>query len=146
MTRRERESTGPEVVLAEREMDVMAVLWELGSGTVAEVRELLPDELAYTTVLTVLRTLEKKGYVVHEEEGKAHRYLPAVERHAVRDSAVKRITRKLFSGSPELLMAQLVSDRELTPEELRKLRKMLDERLTGGSEAGGSRGKQEEGK
>ena len=146
MTKRESKSTGPEVVLAEREMDVMAVLWELGSGTVAEVRELLPDDLAYTTVLTVLRTLEKKGYVVHEEEGKAHRYLPAVERHAVRDSAVKRITRKLFSGSPELLMAQLVSDRELTPEELRKLRKMLDQRLKDGGEGTGPRAKQEEGK
>lgn len=146
MTGNESKSTGPEVVLAEREMDVMAVLWELGSGTVAEVRERLSDELAYTTVLTVLRTLEKKGYVVHEEEGKAHRYLPAVERHTVRDSAVKRITRKLFSGSPELLMAQLVSDRELTPEELRKLRKMLDQRLKGGGEGTGSRGKQEEGR
>ena len=64
MPRKEGKSTRSDVVLAEREMDVMAVLWELGSGTVAEVRELLPDELAYTTVLTVLRTLEKKGYAV----------------------------------------------------------------------------------
>ena len=146
MTGRESESTGPEVVLTERETDVMAVLWDLDSGTVAEVRKLLPDELAYTTVLTVLRTLEKKGYVVHEEEGKAHRYLPAVERQTARDSALKRITRKLFSGSPELLMAQLVSDRELTPEEIRKLRKMLDERLKCGSEGTGSREKKEEGR
>ena len=146
MTRREPKPTGPEVVLTERETDVMAVLWELGSGTVAEVRKLLPDALAYTTVLTVLRTLEKKGYVVHEEEGKAHRYLPAVERQTARDSALKRITRKLFSGSPELLMAQLVSDRELTPEEIRKLRRMLDERLKDGREGARSRGRKEEGK
>jgi predicted transcriptional regulator len=144
MTGRQGRSARPEVVLAEREMDVMAVLWEHGSGTVSEVRELLQDELAYTTVLTVLRTLEKKGYVVHEEEGKAHRYLPAVERQTVRNSALRRITRKLFSGSPEALMAQLVSDRDLTPQELRKLRKMLDQRLKeeGGGQTPG--GKEEE--
>jgi predicted transcriptional regulator len=144
MTRRRSKSAGPEVVLTERETDVMAVLWELGSGTVTEVRKVLSDELAYTTVLTVLRTLEKKGYVVHEDEGKAHRYLPAVERQTARDSALKRITRKLFSGSPELLMAQLVSDDELSPQDLRKLRKMLDERLKGEGEGRGSRGRQED--
>ena len=55
----------------ERELDVMSVLWQLGSGTVAEVRAALEDEFAYTTVLTVLRTLEAKGHVRHEGEGKA---------------------------------------------------------------------------
>ena len=53
----------------DRELDVMAVLWDRGPSTVAEVREHLEDALAYTTVLTVLRTLETKGFVSHEEEG-----------------------------------------------------------------------------
>ena len=59
--------------LTDRELDVMAVLWERGSGTVAEVKAALRDELAYTTVLTVLRILEAKGHVRHEGEGRAHR-------------------------------------------------------------------------
>ncbi len=118
-----------EITFTDRELDVMAVLWELGSGTVAEVQERLPDRLAYTTVLTVLRTLEEKGYVGHEEEGRAYRYRPLVERERAGESALRRVVRKLFLGSPELLVTQLVSDRSLSEEELRRLRRLLDERL-----------------
>jgi BlaI family penicillinase repressor len=118
-----------EITFTDRELDVMTVLWDLGAATVAEVRERLPDELAYTTVLTVLRTLEEKGYVEHEEAGKAYRYRPKVGREAAERSAVRRLVRKLFRGSPELLLTQLVSDRSLTEEELRRMREMLDERL-----------------
>jgi BlaI family penicillinase repressor len=119
--------------LSDRELDVMAVLWARGSGTVAEVREALPDPLAYTTVLTVLRTLEEKGFVGHEEEGKAHRYLPLVARERAGRSALTRLVDKLFDGSPELLLTQLVSDRRLSPPEIRRLRKILDQRLKGGA-------------
>lgn len=118
-----------EVSFTERELDVMGVLWELGSATVAEVRERLHDELAYTTVLTVLRTLEEKGYVGHTEEGRAHRYLPLVERQAAGKSALQRVLHKLFKDSPELLLTNLVSDRRLSEEELRRMRRLLDERL-----------------
>lgn len=117
------------MVLTSREMDVMDVLWKLGSGTVAEVQEGLSDELAYTTVLTILRTLEKKGHVGHEAEGRAHRYLPLVEREDAQESAVRRITRKLFSGSPELLVAHLLKERGLSETQLRRLRALLEERL-----------------
>jgi BlaI family penicillinase repressor len=119
--------------LSDRELDVMAVLWARGSGTVAEVREALPDPLAYTTVLTVLRTLEEKGFVGHEEEGKAHRYLPLVARERAGRSALTRMVDKLFDGSPELLLTQLVSDRKLSPQDIRRLRKILDQRLKGGA-------------
>jgi predicted transcriptional regulator len=119
--------------LSDRELDVMAVLWARGSGTVAEVREALPDPLAYTTVLTVLRTLEEKGFVGHEEEGKAHRYLPLVARERAGRSALTRMVDKLFDGSPELLLTQLVSDRKLSPQHIRKLRKILDQRLKEGA-------------
>ena len=118
------------VVLTSREMDVMNVLWKLGSGTVSEVQRGLSDDLAYTTVLTILRTLEKKGHVGHEAEGRAHRYLPLVEREKAQESAVRRITRKLFSGSPELVMAQLLSERGLSEDQLRRLRDLVDERLS----------------
>src|SRR6266487_4471042 len=68
------------IAFTDRELDVMSVLWDLGDATVAEVRERLADELAYTTVLTVLRTLEQEGYVAHTGEGRAHRYNPLVQR------------------------------------------------------------------
>jgi predicted transcriptional regulator len=96
---------------------------------VAEVRQELEEDFAYTTVLTVLRTLEAKGYVGHREEGKAHRYAPLVPRAAAGQSALHRITDKVFSGSAELLLTQLVSGRKLKPEELKRMRQLLDSRL-----------------
>ena len=113
----------------DRELDVMSVLWDADSATVAEVRERLVDDLAYTTVLTVLRTLEQKGYVGHTGEGRAHRYHPLVKRAAAGRSALSRLVDKVFDGSPELLLTQLVSDKNLSDEELRRLRKLLTERL-----------------
>ena len=118
-----------EIVLYERELEVMEVLWERGSATVAEVRDALEDEMAYTTVLTVLRRLEEKGYVGHEEEGRAHRYHPLIERQEARESALERLTRKLFHGSPELLLTHLVSNRKLSRAQLRRLRELVEEEL-----------------
>ncbi len=118
-----------EISFTDRELDIMGVLWDRGPATVAEVREALEDELAYTTVLTVLRVLEEKGHVRHEEEGRAHRYHPLVERQAAGKSGLQRLTRKLFKGSPELLLTHLVSDRKLSEEEIRRMRTLLDERL-----------------
>ena len=67
-----------EIHFTDREIDVMEVLWERGPSLVVEVREALKDELAYTTVLTILRTLEGKGYVSHDQEGRGHRYFATV--------------------------------------------------------------------
>ena len=117
------------VVLTGREMDVMNVLWRLESGTVSEVQKGLSDKLAYTTVLTILRTLEKKGHLRHQTEGRAHRYVPLVEKAEAQEGAVRRVTRKLFSNSPELLMAHLLNERGLTDDQLRRLRALVDERL-----------------
>lgn len=118
-----------DVTFTERELDVMAILWDLGSATVTEVRDRLDVDLAYTTVLTVLRTLEAKGYVDHREEGKAHRYAPTVARNAAGQSALRRLTEKVFAGSPELLLTQLVSGRRLSADELKRMRQLLDQRL-----------------
>jgi predicted transcriptional regulator len=118
-----------DISFTDRELDVMAVLWRNGSGTVAEVREGLDDTFAYTTVLTVLRTLEEKGFITHIAEGKAHRYLPAVTPDLAGKSALTRVLDKIFGGSPDLLLTQLVSDRSLDTADLKRLRKLLDERL-----------------
>ena len=119
------------IVLAEREADLMEVLWEHGPSTVTEVRAKLPDKLAYTTVLTILRNLEAKGYVGHEEEGRAHRYLPRVARDAARRSALRDLSEKLFKGSAALLLTHLVSDQNLTDEDVRRIRHLLNQRAKG---------------
>ena len=119
------------ISFTDRELDVMAVLWNRGSATVTEVRERLPDDLAYTTVLSVLRTLEEKGHVGHREEGKAHRYFPLVERRVAGRSALARLIDTVFNGSPELLLTQLVSDRDLSEDQIKKLRRLMDARLRG---------------
>ena len=119
------------ITFTDRELDVMAVLWERGSATVAEVRERIPDELAYTTVLTVLRTLEEKGHVGHRGEGKAHRYFPLVERRVAGRSALARLIDTVFNGSPELLLTQLVTERDLSEEQLKRIRKLMDARFRG---------------
>ena len=118
-----------EISFTDRELDVMHVLWERGSATVAEVRAELTDELAYTTVLTVLRILEEKGHIRHREEGRAHRYYPVVERQAAGRSALRRMVTKLFRGSPSLLLTHLVADHELSSQEIRRLQALLEDRL-----------------
>jgi len=110
----------------DRELDVMSVLWDEKSATVAEVRSRLADRLAYTTVLTILRTLEQKGYVAHTDEGRAHRYHPLVEREKAGASALPRMLDTLFGGSAELLLTHLVRDRRLGRDELDNMRKLLD--------------------
>jgi predicted transcriptional regulator len=117
------------ISFTDRELDVMSVLWDVGPATVAEVRERIADDLAYTTILTILRTLEQKGYVGHTEDGRAHRYKPLVKREVAGRTALRRLVDKVFDGSPELLLTQLVSDKNLSDEELRRLRKLLAERL-----------------
>lgn len=124
-----------EIQFTNRELDIMAVLWDIETATVAEVQERLGDDLAYTTVLTILRTLEEKGHVGHTQEGKAYRYHPLVERERAGASAVRRLIGKMFQGSPELLLTHLVSDRHLSKDDLENLRRLVDQRLQRGPKA-----------
>ena len=117
-----------EISLTDREADVMQVLWEQGPSTVAQVREHLEDPLAYTTVLTVLRILEDKGYVTHEEEGRAHRYSATIARDLARRSALQALSQKFFQGSTELLFSHLVSDTRLSDAEVARIRRLLKRR------------------
>ena len=120
------------VAFTERELDIMAVLWDAGPSTAAEVREELAGQgvdLAYNTVLTLLRILEDKGHVDHKEEGRAHRFRAAVKRKEAGASALTRTLDRMFGGSAEALVAQLVQQRGLSREDLKRLRRVVDEQL-----------------
>jgi len=117
--------------LTDREADIMRVLWERGPSSVAEVRAALSSEFAHTTVQTMLRILESKGFAAHEEEGRQHRFYAVVPETAARQNALKHLVAKLFRGSSELLFTQLVSDQKLTPAQVRRLRKLLSQRVKG---------------
>ena len=117
------------VHLTRRELDVMSVLWKLGSATVAEAREGIADDLAYPTVLTILRTLEAKGHVRHEQEGKGFRYYAVLQSDDAGSSALDRLLDKVYHGSRELLVAGLLSDESIDEAELKRLRKLVNERL-----------------
>ncbi len=119
------------ISFTDREADVMQALWEHGSSTVAEVREYLADPLAYTTVLTVLRTLETKGYIGHEEAGRGHRFFTKVKQSAARKNAVQHLTDKLFKGSAELLFSHMVSEQKLSAEQISRMRQLLAEHADG---------------
>ena len=118
-----------EIYFPPRELEVMSILWRLGSGSVSEVREELREDLAYTSVLSALQTLEEKGYVRHEAEGRAYRYFPTVDAERAGGSALTRIREAVFQGSAERMFAQMVSDRGLSRKELEKMRRLLAERL-----------------
>lgn len=114
------------IIFTDREADVMQVLWEHGACLVAEVQQQLADPLAYTTVLTVLRTLETKQYVGHQPAGRGHRYHALIAPQLARKSALRHLTDKLFKGSSELLMTHLVKE-QMSAGQARQLRDMLDQ-------------------
>jgi BlaI family transcriptional regulator, penicillinase repressor len=113
--------------LTDREAEIMQVLWKHGASTVAEVRERLPDELAYTTVLTFLRTMHTKGLVDYKQEGRAYRYCAKIQQQAARKTAVKHLMGKLFQGSADLLLTQLVAEHKLDDDQVARIQKILEE-------------------
>lgn len=112
-----------------RELEVMSILWRDGSATVSEVRDALEEDLAYTSVLSALQTLEEKGYVRHESEGRAYRYFPTVDAERAGGSAIARIRDAIFHGSADRMFAQMVADRGVSREQLEQMQRMLAERL-----------------
>ena len=120
------------VRFTDRELDIMEVLWRCGASTVAEVQAELDDELAYNTVLTMLGVLEEKQRVTRVKEGRAHRYAAAVPKEQAGRSALERVTKRLFEGSPEAVLLQLVDQGSLSDNELRRMRDLLDSRLGDG--------------
>jgi predicted transcriptional regulator len=112
--------------LTQRELDIMSVLWELGEATANEVRQRVDPSLAYTSVSTMIRTLEMKGYVSHRRgEGKSHVYYPVIDAEMAGESALGRMLDKIYGGSPIKLLAQLVEQRKLSDAELARMRDLL---------------------
>jgi predicted transcriptional regulator len=128
---------GGDVIFTERELDIMSILWSEGSGTVQEVREKLPYEAGYTSVLKFLQILEEKGHVRHEQEGRAYRYIATVQPEEAGRTALGRVVSKIFHGSAELTLARLVEERPIPPAELRRMKRILDELVE--EEEGGGR-------
>ena len=112
--------------LTQRELDIMSVLWELGEATVNEVRDRVDPDLAYTSISTMIRMLEMKGYVSHKRgEGKSHVYFPVIDAEKAGESALGRVLDKIYGGSPIKLLAQLVDQRKLSEKELSRMRVLL---------------------
>jgi predicted transcriptional regulator len=121
--------------LTEAELRIMNVLWERGSATVHEVLGALPAKpsLAYNSVLTIVRILEKKGYVKHVKDRRAHVYIPVVEREDATRSEVRRLVSRFFGNSHEMLVLNLLEDKSIDADELQRMRLLLEE----SKEAGG---------
>jgi BlaI family transcriptional regulator, penicillinase repressor len=112
--------------LTQRELDIMSVLWELGEATVNDVRDRVDPDLAYTSISTMVRMLEMKGFVAHRRgEGKTHIYFPVIAREKAGESALGRVLDKIYGGSPIKLLAQLVDQKRLSDKELTRMRELL---------------------
>jgi predicted transcriptional regulator len=116
-------------VLTDAELRLMDVVWAKGSATVSGVVDALPKDapLHYSTVLTILRILENKGYLTHIKDGRAFIYRPKVKRAEACANAVDHLLKRFFDGSPALLMLKLMEDRKIDPKELKRLRKRIAE-------------------
>ena len=117
----------PSATLTEAELRIMEVLWQKRSGTVQQVLETLPGRppLAYNSVLTIIRILEKKGYVEHVKDGRAHVYAPLVGREDARRSEVRHLVNRFFKNSHEQLVLNILEERGVDRQELDRLKKML---------------------
>ena len=115
--------------LTEAELRLMDVLWQRGSATVQEVLDSLPADqpLAYNSVLTTIRVLEKKGYLGHTKDGRAYVYKPIVERQDATRSEVRHLISRFFKDSHEMLVLNILEDESIDADELRRLRGLLKE-------------------
>jgi predicted transcriptional regulator len=114
--------------LTEAELRIMEVLWLKGAATVQQVLDWLPDKpaLAYNSVLTTVRILEKKGYLKHVKNGRAHIYEPLIGRQEATRSEIRHLIGRFFRDSHEALVLNILEDNELEAAELKRLREMLE--------------------
>jgi predicted transcriptional regulator len=115
--------------LTDAELPLMEVLWRTGPATVSDVADALPNDppLAYSTVLTTLRILEKKGYLKHTKDGRAFLYEAIVAREQACENAVTHLLRRFFQSSPERLVLNLIDGKKIGARELRRLRRRIEE-------------------
>lgn len=111
----------------EAELRIMEVLWHKGSGSVQQVQDWLASTLAYNSVLTTIRILEKKGHVKHIKDGRAFIYEPTIGREEATRSEVRHLVSRFFRNSHEALLLNILQDEEIDAAELKRLRQMLDQ-------------------
>ncbi len=131
--------------LTEAELRLMDVLWLKGSATVQQVLDGLPEKpaLAYNSVLTTIRVLESKGYVKHVKDGRAHVYQPTVQRKDATRSEIRHLVTRFFEDSHELLVLNILEDRGIEASELKRLRRLLQNKGAAVGNAGGGTGEEE---
>jgi predicted transcriptional regulator len=114
--------------LTEAELRIMNVLWDRGASTVHEVLQSLPAKppLAYNSVLTIVRILEKKGYVKHMKDRRAHVYTAQIDRKDATRSEVRHLVSRFFGNSHELLVLNVLEETSIDAEEISRLRELLD--------------------
>lgn len=116
--------------LTDGELRLMRVLWDKGEASVGEVFTSLNEKPnpAYNTVLTLLRILERKGYVTHRKDGRAFVFLPTVDRANARKNALRSLVNRFFEGSPRLLALKLLDDEQLSAEELNEIKQRIEQK------------------
>ena len=121
-----------ERLLTEVELELMTILWRLGEGSVNDVLAALPParKLAYTSVSTIFRILETKKVVLSRKEGRGHIYVPRLQKDKYEALTVQHVVSKVFDGAPASLVRRLLDESELTEEELKAIRKLVNERLS----------------
>jgi predicted transcriptional regulator len=112
--------------LTEAELRIMDVLWRKGSATVQQVLDWLPSTLAYNSVLTTVRVLEKKGYLDHAKDGRAHVYEPIIGRDQATRSEIRHLVGRFFRNSHEALVLNILQDDAIDAKDLKRLREMLE--------------------
>ena len=118
----------PSAWLTDAESEVMAVIWRLRRASVNDVVTALNETRAvtYSTVQTMLRILETKGYLTHEKVARAFVYTPVIDERQARRRALRHLVRRLFDGSPSLLVLNVLEDEDLDPAEREQLRKLIE--------------------
>ena len=119
----------PSPALTDAESRVMAVLWHLETATVADVLKELRKKrsMTYSTVQTMLRILETKGYVTHEKVARAFIYRPVIDQRQARRRALRHLVSRLFENSPSLLVLNVLDDDRIDPMELKRLKKLVED-------------------
>jgi predicted transcriptional regulator len=130
------------ITLTEAELRLMKLLWARGESVVSDLVAAIPEDeaLAYNSVLTTIRILERKGYVRHRQEGRAFVYSPCVEEHEAGRSEIRHMMQRFFGNSRERLLVSLLGDEEIDPEELRRLKAAILARSAEDAVAGPTHG------
>lgn len=117
--------------LTDGELRIMKIVWELGEATVNDIIEKMPEDsnLAYNTVLTMMRIMEQKEYLKHEKKGRAHVYNALISKTQARLQVVNHMVDSFFNGSPELLVQSLIDDEKLELSDIEKLKKMINQHI-----------------